>query len=418
MAFRRLRLRGLRGLRGQGLQQQQQRRQQMRSRLRAQYLAPFERAMPLQPIRRVMFLGAMERTRASLGRQIGWIEGILGELKSIHSSLQQSIGAQQVVDAYDTLDATSTAATSGNGSTTTTTGGSTSTAGTTTPKVSNRVLFSIFEGLHADDMTTDDYPKMDAVNDELDQRGYPNLDKNTIHAAYDRWYHEEQRELHEERDDDDHPKGKSKSHGKKATDKALFAVFEDMEHHHKKKDFTGNGKYPSVDAVNERLEDKGFAHVDRPTLREAYGDWTKEEEEEEGEEGESHLKSPTNEALDKAFEKLKKGDFTDEDEPGRRYPLVKRVTEELKKLGYSHATRTQVHKEYSNWAGKEEDEGDHVPGMKPVTVRALHEVFEAIKLPKDKKYPLASAVNDKLAEMGYEHISADEMHERYDAWKK
>ena len=160
-----------------------------------------------------------------------------------------------MVDAYDTVDATSADPTTidvqSNGSSSPTTS---STGSTTTEKVSNRVLFSIFEGLDSEDMTVDDYPASMSSTTSSKTAVTPDWTRtpSTPHTI-DRWYREEKKEDHEGHEEDD-------DSGKEVTQKALFAVFESMEG--KKSEFTDDGKYPLVSKVNERAgEERLSPHV-------------------------------------------------------------------------------------------------------------------------------------------------------------
>jgi nucleoside diphosphate kinase len=261
-------------------------------------------------------------------------------------------------------------------------------------------------------MTVDDYPRLDVVNHELENRGYSRLDKNTIDSAYDRWYHEEKKEEHEGREEDD-------DSGKEVTQKALFAVFESMEG--KKSEFTDDGKYPLVSKVNERLEKKGYSHTSQKQMHKAFDSWKKEEDKEEEGKDNHDLKALTSRALHSVFEDMegKWDEFTDD----HRYPLVSRVNERLEKKGYQHAAQKQVHSEYDSWVEDEEHEGEHPKGSKEVTERALHSVFEQMEGKRDEyaddgRYPLVAKVNSRLEKMGYEHTTQKKVHQEYDEWVK
>jgi hypothetical protein len=140
-------------------------------------------------------------------------------------------------------------------------------------KPTQKALFSIFEKFEKhkgndDYFTEDGYPKVSAVDRELNKNGYADTDQKSLRSAFKKWQEEEE---------DEH-----EGSGKKATHNVLFSVFEKFERHKKDDEYFTEDGYPRVSAVNEELEKKDYAPANQKTIHRAFKEW-EEEEEEEGE---------------------------------------------------------------------------------------------------------------------------------------
>lgn len=120
-------------------------------------------------------------------------------------------------------------------------------------------IFKKLEGKKAA-FTEDGYPKVSVVNELLEERGYERTSQDELRAAYDAWSEKEE-EVAEE------------GGTRKPSRQFLFTVFEEL----KEDDLTEDG-YPKVGSVNEKLEERNYAHVNQKEVRSAYDAWERKQE--------------------------------------------------------------------------------------------------------------------------------------------
>jgi hypothetical protein len=368
-----------------------------------------------------------QQIRAGLKAKLGLLDAVRQQLAGLDHNLASSAGTYGVAAQYDVSEESGSSGTSA-----TTTSPSTSTTPetpapepTTEPSAakppSNRVLYGIFERLDKDDFTEDNYPKIRVVNDILEDRGHARASKGTVDAAYDRWTHVEAREEHEGEEDEDEHRGR-----KKPTKRAVYQIFEEIEHKKGNEKYYTESGFPRRDVVADRLEDRGYEAINSKTLHDWYEDFEKDEKREgEGErEGE---KKATKHIVYQIFEELEgkkknKKYFTESGFPRRDI-----VADRLEDRGYKALESKTLHDWYEDFEKdeKHEGEGEGEGEAKKATKHVAYEIFDDLEGKKgNKKYftesgfPRHDVVADRLADRGYESIDSKTIQEWYEDFEK
>jgi hypothetical protein len=130
-----------------------------------------------------------------------------------------------------------------------------------------RALFDVFDDMAEDEFTEDFYPRVDAVNKALAERGEVQISRDAMHPHFDRYLHDriaEGQVAPPARWTDEGaaaPTGKPK----KATDEVLFQAFRTLG----SEDITADGRYPKVAEVRARIP----AVYKPPSQQEIHAAW-------------------------------------------------------------------------------------------------------------------------------------------------
>jgi hypothetical protein len=215
----------------------------------------------------------------------------------------------------------------------TTAGAVTSTTTSSRTQPSSRVLYAIFDDLSSRQLTESGYPRMQHVNEALEDEGIGPADTAWVHQKYDAWLHAQDRDRAEE-DEDREASGS----GKRPSDAVLQSVFATLDLD-SSRDMTDSGT-PRVKVVNDALEDRGYAHADADKIADAFADWS----------GGSTLKKPTDSALFAVFRRLDLD--SSRDMTSRGMPRVDVVAKALEKNGYAAADADQIAEAFQDWQGR------------------------------------------------------------------